>query len=263
MRIYAAVTSQLSQNKTELAVLAIGGGGYVYPRYVEDVWPGSRIDVVEIDPEVTLAAVKALGLSRDTTINAITMDGRNYVSELLAKEAQGQEIERYDFVYGDAFHDFAVPYQLVTKQFNDQIARVLTDDGIYMLNIIDMYDSGKFLGAIINTIRETFPTFYVASLHTSQRRSNSFVIIAGKRHFAFDDLSQHMMLEDYRLEVFNESQIEDLLRKSQGIVLTDDYAPVENLLAPAVVNAFQNSRLAASSHRHHHDHSEKGSVRPQ
>ena len=60
-----------------------------------------------------------------------------------------------------------------------------------------------------------------------------------------------MMIKDYRLEILNESQIEDLGRKSQGIVLTDDYAPVEYLLAPAVVNAFQSSHLAASLHRHH------------
>ena len=250
MRIYAAVTSRLSQNKRELSVLAIGGGGYVYPRYVEDVWPGSRIDVVEIDPAVTQAAMVALGLSRDTKINIITMDARNYVSELLEKEVRGEEIGRYDFVYGDAFNDFAVPYQLVTRQFNDQIARVLTDDGIYMLNIIDMYDSGRFLGALVNTIQETFPTFYVASLHTSHRRSNSFVIIAGKRHFVLDGLSQDTMLKQYRLEILNASQIEDLARKSQSIVLTDDYAPVENLLSPAVISAFENSRPTASFHRH-------------
>ena len=56
-QIYAAVTRRLSQGKKQLSTLTIGGGGYVFPRYVEDVWPGSRIDVAEIDPGVTEAAM--------------------------------------------------------------------------------------------------------------------------------------------------------------------------------------------------------------
>lgn len=247
MRIYASVTSRLSQNQNALSILVIGGGGYVYPRYVEDVWPGSRIDVVEIDPEVTEAAMEALGLSRDTTINAIAMDGRNYVSDLLEKESSGEAIERYDFVYGDAFNDLAVPYQLVTKEFNDQIASVLTDDGMYMLNIIDTYDSGRFLGALVNTIQQTFPTCYVVFQPESHSACNNFVIIAGKRHFVLDGLNQDTMLKTYRLEIRNASQMEDIVGKSRSIVLTDDYAPVENLLAPAVVSAFKNWGRTTSS----------------
>jgi predicted membrane-bound spermidine synthase len=85
-QIYAAVTNKLSQDKDKLSVLVIGGGGYVFPRYVEEVWPGSRVDVVEIDPGVTEAAMQAFGLDRDTTINTFTMDARNYVNQLLEQE---------------------------------------------------------------------------------------------------------------------------------------------------------------------------------
>lgn len=239
MRIYAAITSRQSADKDALSVLVLGGGGYVYPRYVEDVWPGSRIDVVEIDPQITVAAMEALGLNRDTKMNIITMDGRNYVSGLLEKERSGQPIQRYDFVYGDTFNDFSVPYQMVTREFNDKIAALLTDEGIYMLNIIDMYDSGKFLGALVNTIRKTFSTLHIVSQSSPHSRCNSFVIIAGKQQFSLEGLRREKMLAHLRLEIFNASQIEALAEKAGQIVLTDDYAPVENLLAPAVVRAFQ------------------------
>lgn len=240
MSIYAAVTSRLSENKNAISVMVIGGGGYVYPRYIEDVWPGSRIDVVEIDPHVTEASMKALGLSKDTDINIITMDARNYVDQVLDEQRTGRQSRRYDFVYGDAFNDFAVPYQLVTKEFNDKIAAVLTEQGVYMLNIIDMYDSGKFLGALLNTIGQTFPSFHVVSQAGSHSKVNSFVIIAGKQQFSLEGLGDDKILKRLRLEIFTASQIEELAKKSRQIVLTDNYAPVENLLSPAVISAYQN-----------------------
>ena len=64
--------------------------------------------------------------------------------------------ERYDVVFGDAFGDIAIPYHLVTREFNDLVASRLKPDGIYLVNIVDgvNYD---FLRSYIHTIRQTFP----------------------------------------------------------------------------------------------------------
>ena len=180
-QIYAAVTHRLSRGKDKLSVLGIGGGGYVFPRYVEELWPGSRVDVVEIDPAVTKAAIEAFGLADDSTINTINMDARNYVDGLLEKERAGQQIPRYDFIYEDAFNGFSVPFQLATKEFHDKIAQILTDDGVYVVNLIDSYDSALFLGAIINTLQETFPSIYVFSKVVSYSVGNNFVVVAAKQ----------------------------------------------------------------------------------
>jgi MFS family permease len=85
-KIYAGITKGLSETNDEIRAMIIGGGGYVYPRYLKKHWPNSIIDVVEIDPGVTKAAHEAFGLSQDTPINTITMDARNYVDELLEKK---------------------------------------------------------------------------------------------------------------------------------------------------------------------------------
>jgi predicted membrane-bound spermidine synthase len=114
-RIHAATTQMLSRGKDKLSVLVIGGGGYVFPRYVEHVWPGSRVDVVEIDPGVTEAAMQAFGLERDSTINTFTMDARNYVNQLLEQGRAGGQVVQYDFIFEDALNDYSVPYQLTTK----------------------------------------------------------------------------------------------------------------------------------------------------
>ena len=91
-KIYAAITHGLSTDKERLSVIVIGGGGYVFPRYVEKIWPGSTVEVVEIDPGITKAAMEAFGLERNTTIKTFTMDGRNRIDRLLQREHQKGKI---------------------------------------------------------------------------------------------------------------------------------------------------------------------------
>ena len=233
-KVYAAVTRMLTRDKSKISVLTIGGGGYVFPRYVEKVWPGSRIDVAEIDPRVTQAAILAFGLDRNTSINTFTMDARNYVDELLQKKRTHGRIPRYDFVYEDAFSDYSVPYQLTTKEFNDKITQILTDDGVYMINLIDIYDSGLFLGAAVKTLQQTFPCVYVVVEKRPLSQRNTFIIIAAMRKINLENLDSEKSVAGMNLWILNDSEIETLKTKARGVVLTDDYVPVENMLAPVV-----------------------------
>ena len=232
--IYAAITRALSTDKEKLSVMLIGGGGYVYPRYVEKLWPGSSIEVVEIDPGVTKAAMQAFGLERDTTIKTINMDARNYVDQLLHQQRRPGKKKLFDFVYGDAFNDYSVPYQLLTKEFNDKISQILSDDGAYVLNLIDIYEQGQYLGAVVNTLQKTFADVHVITEARMPRWArNTFVVVAAKRKLDIDDIiSKYEASSD--LWHLGESDIDYLLDKARRIVLTDNYAPVENLLAPVV-----------------------------
>jgi spermidine synthase/Tfp pilus assembly protein PilF len=233
-QVYAAVTHLAGRDRNKISVLSIGGGGYVFPRYVEKVWPGSRIDVAEIDSRVTEAAIRAFGLDRNTSINIFTMDARNYVDELLQKKRTDGQIPRYDFVYGDAFNDYSVPYQLTTKEFNDKIARILTADGVYMINLIDIYDSGLFLGAAVKTLQQTFPCVYVVVEKKPLSQRNTFIIIAAKQKINLESLGSEKPVAGSNLWILNDSEIETLKKKAHEIVLTDDYVPVENMLTPVV-----------------------------
>jgi tetratricopeptide (TPR) repeat protein/MFS family permease len=240
-KIYAGLTEGLVKDK--FSAMAIGGGGYAYPQYLEKRWPGGHIDVVEIDPAVTEAAIKAFGLNRNSSINTITMDARNYVDELLNKLNSGQEIPRYNFIYEDAFNDYSVPFQLVTKEFNDKIAKILTDDGVYMLNIIDIFDSGQFLGALINTLEKTFPYVHVLADYTAPvSKRQTYVIIAAKYYFEPESILSRYN-KNLKLRHLSESDINHLKERSGCVVLTDDYTPVENMLAP-VVRESANEKLA-------------------
>ncbi|UCG60204.1 MAG: fused MFS/spermidine synthase [Phycisphaerales bacterium] len=233
-KIYAGITHGLGRGKDNLSMMVIGGGGYAYPQYLKATWPDSDVEVVEIDPGVTEAAMAAFGLPRDTSIKTISMDARNYVDQLLQQERTGGEMKRYDFIYEDAINDYSVPFQLVTREFNDKIARILADDGVYMVNLIDMYKHAQFLGAVVNTLRETFPHVHVITAFGNlPTLRDTFVVAAAKHEFdpqaTISEYNKHL-----KLWYLSESEIEFLREKAGNVVLTDDYAPVENMLAPVV-----------------------------
>jgi tetratricopeptide (TPR) repeat protein len=128
-----------------------------------------------------------------------------------------------------------VPFQLVTREFNEKISAILSDDGVYMINLIDIFDSGLFVGSVINTLEETFPYVYAATENKNRLIRNTFVIIAAKHKLDLKNIiSQSKKGEEPKLWYLDSSDISKLGQKSRHLVLTDDYCPVENLLAPVV-----------------------------
>jgi tetratricopeptide (TPR) repeat protein len=210
----------------------LGGGGYVLPRYLERHWPQGAVDVVEIDPDVTKAAFAAFGLDPNTKINTINLDARNYIDALSEQQRRGLQTKQYDFIYEDALDHYTVPWQLTTKEFNDKIYKLLAGDGIYMVELIEAFDSGLFLGAYINTLERTFPFVVVVSqsdVKTWDR--NTFVVTAAKREIDLVDVCRNFEINRIAWYL-GDSQIAQLRRKSKGMILTDDYAPVEVLTGP-------------------------------
>ncbi|MDH4203565.1 MAG: fused MFS/spermidine synthase [Phycisphaerae bacterium] len=231
--IYASITHGLRPENQPLTAMGMGGGGYVYPQYLEKNWPGSQIDVVEIDPGVTKAAMQAFGLKPDTSIDTYNMDARNFVDDLLYRIKNGEKIASYDFIYEDAINDYSVPYQLVTEEFNNKIAQILKPNGVYMVNLIDVYNSGKFLGSMAETLEKTFPHVHILSEDAPRSIRNTFVIAA-----SFEDIDIESIIGSYQKGAdiwhLSKQEIDGLKANANHIVMTDDFVPVENMLAPVV-----------------------------
>ncbi|MBI4605398.1 MAG: fused MFS/spermidine synthase [Planctomycetes bacterium] len=263
-KIYGAVTERYGRGREGLRTLFIGGGGYIFPRHVLARWHSSAVLVSEIDPAVTEANFAAFGLERSKAVvrgpgDAVTagtpgkleihhLDARNHVEDLLRLKRAGAGagggasggLEPFDFAYGDAFNDFCVPFHLVTVEFARMVKDLLRPEtGIYLMNVIDIYDSGLFLGAIVSTLEEVFPHVYVLSDReggpdAASKVRDTFVVIGALRELNLKDLGKGEGEAAFTGGLLEERQLEHLRRRSGGVVLTDDYAPVENLLAPVV-----------------------------
>ena len=66
--------------------------------------------------------------------------------------------KRYNLVFGDAFNDFSIPYHLTTHEFIELLRSHMTDDGIYILNVID----GKPYNFVIAFMRRHCPPRHVS-----------------------------------------------------------------------------------------------------
>ncbi len=243
-RICSALTKRLVGDDPSPRTLTIGGGGYVFPRYLDDGWPAGHADVVEIDPAVTEAAMIAFGLPRDTRINSFHEDGRVFVDRLYREKRRGGSVTPYDLIFLDVFDDVTVPHQLATLGFAKMVRDLLASDGAYIVNSVDVYDQGYFLGSLVKTLREVFRYVYVfvegASLEGKRSHQDTFVIVGTERPFNADRLGRDSH-PPTRIITLTDENIAQLVNRPGTMVLTDDYAPVENLLA-GVVRQHANRR---------------------
>ena len=233
-QIMSAVTHRFGKERKKPSFLILGGGGYVLPRYLEKYWPGSTVDVVEIDPGVTEAAHSAFDFDRNTSIKTISLDARNYIDQLIEQQRSGELITKYDFIYEDALDHYAIPYQLTTLEFNKKISHILKDNGIYMVELIDIFDSGLFLGAFVNTMKQAFPFVSIISeydIGTTGR--NTFIVIGAKEKLDLQGVCKGYCKSE-QIWYMTDPEIATLHEKSKGLVLTDNYAPVEQLMAPVI-----------------------------
>ncbi len=150
---YVEAVWQLYNRSRQTSTLFIGGGGFIFPRWIEATFPNEpRIDVAEIDPAVKLAAERQLGLSTEygsptdgkTYVRTHVGDARKFVDDQVRANkkriAAGQSPVTYDFVYGDAFNDLSVPWHLTTREYSTKISQLLTPkEGVYLLNLMDVY----------------------------------------------------------------------------------------------------------------------------
>jgi spermidine synthase len=214
-------------------VLVIGGGGYTFPRCVRTKIPTAAVEVVEIDPKVTEVAYSHLGLDPKLGVVAHHMDGRQFVAE---KAEKG----KYHVVTLDAVNDYSVPGHLLTKECNEAVKRTLTDDGLYLVTVIDDVANGKLWKAAYHTLKESFPhvavtfpkgTFDPARPDKLER--SVIVLYAANKPLEADRWAEMMHRQTGSgsgVYVVPAEVTEGMLARDKRVTLTDQFAPVDNLL---------------------------------
>ena len=201
--------------------LHIGGGGFSLPRYLRATRPGTESLVLELDPTLVDVARTELGLKTGDDLRVQTGDARLGITEL--------EDDTYDLVIGDAFGGLAVPWHLTTAEFVSQVRRVLTDDGVYAVNLIDHPPLG-FARAETATLRNAFE--HVAVIAPAERidrdDGGNFVLLASNAPLEPDAIRRTLNERDIDQVVAAGERLDAFVGDAE--VLTDDYAPVDQLL---------------------------------
>jgi spermidine synthase len=242
IRIYEEVVRWQASKRGLFKALFLGGGGYTLPRFIEAKYPKAEVDVVEIDPEITRVVQDYLGVSEDSKIRSFNEDGRWFVMNCREKGS-------YDFIFGDAFNDLSIPYHLTTKEFAMQLKKLLKPDGLLLANVIDSFKQGAFMPSYICTLEEVFGKGNVHLILLTSDYDHigisTCVIVASPRRLDMDDFVKKVkgkQGESITSHVMPPDRLQQYLKERYSVILTDDYVPVDNLIAPIFEERFGYSR---------------------
>jgi spermidine synthase len=130
------------------SMLVIGNAGGTVARAFGQLYPEVDIDGVEIDPEVSEAARRYMGLDDNPRLEVIDADGRPYL-ELTDK--------RYDVIVVDAYHQPYIPFHLATREFFEAVREHLNPGGVVALNVASVPGDDLLSEAIGSTVLSAFP----------------------------------------------------------------------------------------------------------
>jgi spermidine synthase len=215
IRLFADVVQPLRPGR--LDALHIGGGGFSFPRYLDAVRPGTKNLVLEIDGELVRIAKRELGLVESKDLRVDVGDARLALGSL--------QTDSYDVVVGDAFAGESVPWHLTTREVAEELHRVLRPGGIVMENVIDG-GASRFARAELATLREEFRHVAVilpAGGVPKDTPVNQVLI-------ASDAPIPRLRIDPADGELVEGAAVTRYIGDAQ--VLTDDYAPVDQLVMP-------------------------------
>ena len=221
---HAALLDLLAQTRmggTDFSAFFIGGGTYTVPRKWSTLDPRPEVTVAEIDPTVTKVAIRDFWFDPEGT-RILDQD---------ARAALRTDGSRYDVIIGDAFTDIAVPAHLVTREFFELVRAHLTEDGVYLMNVIDHADRMLALTSLVHTLEQVFPH---VEIWTEARRPEPGerminIIAAGFSPTETGTLSGMSPAPITFARIPAQAQAQ-LIAARNPIVLTDDYAPIDRLI---------------------------------
>lgn len=200
-------------------LLFIGGGAYTMPLAAARSMPGAQVDVAEIDSAVEEAGRLYFGLGIPPNVRTFLADGRQTL--------RGAP-ERYDGLFVDAYQGvMAIPFHLTTREFFSETSRALKPGGFIALNIIgSVLEREGFVCAMAATLSSVYPWVRVHPVQGLVQGAQNIIVVASKAPGGIPNGEKAFLGTG-----FEQGLAPDALRCAEKFVLTDDYAPVESLVA--------------------------------
>jgi spermidine synthase len=221
---YYYAADLVRRNPRQVLMAGLGAGGF--NRLFNLVYPASRLVTVEIDPMIRDLAQQHAGFTTGPNNEVAIEDARIFLR---------RSRETYDWIILDAFdREAQIPVHLTTREFFATAALRLAEDGVMLTNL---HQGTRFFASEVLTIRAVFPEVVLLP----DRTRGNVILMAAKTPAPIASRLQQLTAEEqvrYRsygvdmvaiaADMVPEADYLPVLQE-QGMVLTDDFAPVESL----------------------------------
>lgn len=150
--------------------LCLGGGAYSVPKDIVRVYSQSKVDVVEIDPQVTQVAEKYFNTKHERIIT-LNQDAHQFLEDNPQKQ--------YDLIFLDVFIGKEAPFSLMTKEAAELLRDHLNNPGVLIVNLGGTTGKGltKSLRAKTRAYQQVFSQIYLFLAKPAEEKEKRNVIL--------------------------------------------------------------------------------------
>ena len=216
---------RLKSNAKNILFLGLGGG--IEPMYFRSLNKTTNIRIVEIDSALPDVSKDYFGFQTDDRMKVFIEDARTF---LMRSE------EKYDLIRVDAFNSYdSVPIHLTTTELLQLLKQRLEDNGIVVTHVQSGLEGrgSAFFRSEYKTYKQNFK--YVVVISTDPQKPQAFqsiVLIGSDSADVTGEKILSMVANDDAIRLAVLSGLWKHEIKTDDVpVLSDDYAPVESMLA--------------------------------
>lgn len=171
-----AVIDLLRMPRQPLTAVHLGAGALTLPRYVDATRPGSRQQVIELEPALVELVRAELPLPKGASIRVRIGDAREGLGRLPAALTGN-----VDLLISDVYAGSQTPAHLTTVEFYRAAEKLLAPEGVLLVNVAD--GAGlRFARRQVATVRAVFEHVIVlAEVQVLKGRRFGNLVIAASR----------------------------------------------------------------------------------
>lgn len=208
--------------------LVIGGGAYSIPKALLTEAPHAEVDVSEIEPSLFDLAKKYFSVKNNQRLRSYTEDGRRLLRD---------SDKKYDLIFSDVYYSlYSIPAHFTTQEFFALAKETLTDDGIFIANLIGDLSGQEpsLMMSEMKTFRSVFPNSYFFAVESPHKTEAQNIIFLGYNSGKNTDLNVPAIRQnpDPIIRSLHDKAINlDRFDLTPYPILTDNFSPVEYFTA--------------------------------
>lgn len=225
--------SIFSDNNKIDNIAVLGGGSLSISEKFKKYYPEANVTTAEIDPLITEIAEKYFHTSTEITKNTLPIDGRLFLS---------RSDKKFDIIFSDVFNSFiSIPWHLATKEFFQIAKNRLTPNGAFAINFISAQtgESSALLQSMLATFSSVFNNYYVFTYGDNPSEIQNIILVGinSEDHLS-DDVVREKLSSLPNGNLIKKHLNNTVKKEVGGIIITDDFAPTDRLMLPAINRYF-------------------------